>query len=301
MLNSLKTISLPRSLNPTFAIDLFYSKIYLISECSAVKIRFSLLLIGFLPLFFACVHTPPEQPAERHFNFRQDTFGFSNETVWTYDAQGNPSSQRDHSKAKGEHYSRRCFVVSRGAVQFWKFARFEPKAPPLSEILLAKRIRELAHIDVWKKPLPQEKRIIFPGYANLRAISSAHPKVFQENMGLGWPVYCRLANMPMILPPTRAGQADLYQQILTDLKWGYPTIAWLVDFPKLKINHAVTIYALENRTEKQTIFLVYDPNDHLTPKRLFYDHEQKTFSFQKTFYYKGGELDLRPLYRSPFQ
>jgi len=268
---------------------------------SIKTIALKILPLGALLLTIGCVHTPPEQISERHFDFQRDAFGFSNETVWTYDENGNPTTQRESSKIQGEHYSRRCFVVSRGAVQFWKFARLEPSAKKLSEKALAERIRELARIDTWKAPFPKEKRIVFPGYSTLRSISSAHPKLFQENMGLGWPVYCRIANMPMIFPPTRSGQADLFQQIVTDLKFGYPTIAWLVDFPKLKINHAVTIYALEKNEKNKSTFLVYDPNDHLAPKRLFFDHAKRTFSFQKTFYYKGGELDLRPLYRSPFQ
>lgn len=257
----------------------------------------TLLLFGLT----SCVHIPPEEKALRPFRFGTDTLGFSNETVWSYDEQGNPIGERDDAKKTGKHYSRRCFVVSRAAVQFWKFARFEPQSKKLTPEELAQRIRKVARIDVWKDPLPFPERIVFPGYSNLRSISSDYPEIFQDHLGLGWPVYCRIANMPMILPPTRHGQAKLFRQINVELDMNYPVIVWLVDFPKLKINHAVLIYRKEKTEGDRVTFLVYDPNDHQKPKRLYFDAQRKTFSFQKTFYYQGGDLDLRPLYRSPIQ
>lgn len=285
---------MPHSTQNTFKASLPLSSLF--------STPFYRSLVVFLLLgFTSCVHIPPEEKAERSFRFKTDTLGFSNETVWSYDAQGNPIGAREDSKKTGKHYSRRCFVVSRAAVQFWKFARFEPQSPKLPPTELAQRIRKVARIDVWKEPLPFSKRIVFPGYSHLHEISSANPEVFQDHLGLGWPVYCRIANMPMILPPTRPGQADLFRQINIELNFNYPVIVWLVDFPKLKINHAVVIYKKEQTKGDRTTFLVYDPNDHQQPKRIFYDARRKTFSFQKTFYYQGGDLDLRPLYRSPIQ
>jgi hypothetical protein len=258
------------------------------------------LLVALLLLWGGCAHQSPEKKAERAFQFSHDRLGFSNETVWSYE-NGGIQSERDQHQTGGEHYTRRCFVVSRAAVQFWKFARFEPSLPPLSEKALAQRIRDVTTIDVWRDPLPQERRIVFPGYSNLPEISAAHPKTFQDNLGLGWPVYCRVGNMPMIIPPTRRHQENLYQEIVEDLKRGYPTIVWLVDFPGLKINHAATVYSLLKNDPKKAVFLIYDPNDHQAPKKLTYDKTERTFYFQKTFYFKGGKIDLRPLYRSPIQ
>ena len=76
-----------------------------------------------LVLFWSgCAHVSPEKSSGRPFQFSVDRLGFSNETVWSY-ADGEIKSERDHHQTTGEHYTRRCFVVSRAAVQFWKFAR----------------------------------------------------------------------------------------------------------------------------------------------------------------------------------
>ncbi|MES2308725.1 MAG: hypothetical protein V4507_07685 [Verrucomicrobiota bacterium] len=259
-----------------------------------------LIALLFVFLWSGCAHLPPEKQSSRPFQFSIDRLGFSNETVWSY-GDGEIKSERDHHQTTGEHYTRRCFVVSRSVVQFWKFARFEPSRPALDEKALAQRIREVTSIDVWKEPLPFEKRIVFTGYANLPQISAAHPKTFQANLGLGWPVYCRVGNMPMIIPPTRSHQENLFHEIVNDLHQGYPTIAWLVDFPGLRINHAATIYSILKDNPQKTVFLIYDPNDHLAPKKLTYNKKERSFYFQKTFYFKGGKIDVRPLYRSPIQ
>ena len=259
-------------------------------------------IIASLSLLFwcSCAHLPPEQNASRPFQFKTDRAGFSNETVWNY-VDGDVKSQRDRPQSTGEHYSRRCFVLSRAAVQFWKFARFDHSLPPLSDRELTSRIREVTTIDTWRAPFAPEKRILFPGYLSFHDITAAHPKIFQDNLGLGWPVYCRIGNMPLIVPVTRNYEENLYQEILKDLKKGYPTIIWLANFPRLNINHAVTLYSILKTDSKQTVFLIYDPNNHESPQKLTYDSKSKSFSFQKTFYFKGGFVNVRPLYRNPFQ
>lgn len=45
--------------------------------------------------------------------------------------------------------------------------------------------------------MPEDKRVVFPGYANLREMSTDRREVLQENIGLGWPTYFRVANARM--------------------------------------------------------------------------------------------------------
>lgn len=247
----------------------------------------------------ACAHLPPEKSADRSFSFETDRLGFANETVWHYE-NGVPKAQSETETKEGEKYTRRCFVVCRAAVQFWKFAAYDPSKPKLTRPELIRRIREVADIDVWKDPFPESKRVRFPGYANFHDISKAHSKEFRENLGLGWPVYFRIGNVPMLFPPTRGGQKELHDEMIQDLKARHPTIVWLINFPSLGINHAVVIYRAK-KLKASTEFTVYDPNYATAPKKLTFDEVSKTFSYQKTFYFQGGPVDVRPLYRSPIQ
>src|SRR4029077_7491539 len=130
-------------------------------------------------------------------------------TVWLYKDGERITEREEGTKAleqKGEHFTRRCFVMSRAALQFWKCARFDPTGKPLAAAPLAARVREVTGRDVWDDPLPREKRVVFPGYRNLREMSAADARIVQENVGLGWPTYFRLGNWSIITPPSRAHQ-----------------------------------------------------------------------------------------------
>jgi hypothetical protein len=190
--------------------------------------------------------------------------------------------------------------VTRAAVQFWKFARFDPSAQPLPHDELASRIREVTERSVWLPALSRHNRIVFPGYANLHEISAADPSLFQANIGLGWPVYFRAGNMPIVAPVSRETEARLNDEIFHDLQMNYPTIVWLYNFPSLSINHVVVIFAGKHE-RGHFHYQVYDPNYTDGPKQLDYDVTTRTFSYQKTFYFKGGTVDARAIYRGVLQ
>src|SRR5216110_1206512 len=107
------------------------------------------------------------------FNYHRDTLSFANWTVFAYE-NGRIVS---HKNQFGHHYSRRCFVMTRTVEQFYKFARFEPNSPLLDESELHKRIRAVTRKPPWHDPLPPEKRVVFPGYHNLREMSQAHSRL----------------------------------------------------------------------------------------------------------------------------
>jgi hypothetical protein len=259
---------------------------------------FSFLIFAVLsPALYASVSST--SPAPSPFRYDTDTFSFANETVWNY-ANGTVQSGSPQTQAKKRDYTRRCFVVTRAAVQFWKFARFDPKAPPLPHDRLAERIREVTSRDVWLPALPHEQRIVFPGYANLREISAADPSIFQANIGLGWPVYFRVGNMPIVAPVYRETEARLNEEIFHGLQKKEPTIVWLYNFPSLKINHVVVVIRGEHDGDHYH-YRVYDPNYTDRPKKLEFDAGSRTFSYQPTFYFKGGPVEARAIYRGVFQ
>ncbi len=133
--------------------------------------------------------TPP-------FRFDRDTFAFANQTVFEYH-EGH-ASLRKPSATKRDAYNRHCFVMCRTATQFKKFARFDPRSSPLDDASLADRIRALTHQAAWTESLPENQRIVFPGYKDLKEMSKAHRELVQLNIGHGWPSYFRISNARMI-------------------------------------------------------------------------------------------------------
>ncbi|MFL6544018.1 MAG: hypothetical protein ACJ8LM_02405, partial [Candidatus Udaeobacter sp.] len=130
------------------------------------------------------------------FRFDRDTVGFANATVFEY-REGHPFL-RQREKGEPKRYTRRCFVLCRTTMQFQKFARFDPHAPPLDDRALAARIRRVTRRAAWENPLPTNQRVVFPGYADLRAMSEARREVVRANIGLGWPTYFRFGNFRML-------------------------------------------------------------------------------------------------------
>src|SRR5262245_38643639 len=100
------------------------------------------------------------------FRFHRDTFAFANETVFEY--QDGHASLRNPSATKRDAFNRHCFVMSRTAAQFKKFARFEPQSTPLDDASLTARIRDLTRQSTWSDSLPENQRIVFPGYKDLK-------------------------------------------------------------------------------------------------------------------------------------
>lgn len=266
---------------------------------AATKVFLGSALILLLTQPALPAYEPPAKPATHPFTYPADTFAFANETVWNY-VNGAVKSDSSRPSGSKRDYTRRCFVVSRAAVQFWKFARFDPKAPPLSRDQLASRIREVTGRSVWLPALAPKERIVFPGYASLRTLSAADPGVFQENIGLGWPVYFRAGNMPIVAPVYRETEARLNEEIYRDLGLNYPTIVWLYNFPSLNINHVVVIFSGE-KDRGHYRYLVYDPNYTDGPKKLEYNTATRTFTYQPTFYFKGGPIEARAVYRGVLQ
>src|SRR6266566_774599 len=75
---------------------------------------------------------------------------------------------------------------SRTAAGFWQLGAF------------AARIRSVTRRAAWEKPLPADQCVVFPGYANLRAMSKVRREIVRANIGLGWPTYFRFGNFRML-------------------------------------------------------------------------------------------------------
>src|SRR5207245_2291809 len=120
-------------------------------------------------LLAGCATSPPSAAGSRHFIFGQDTFAYANELVWEYHFDDHGKWTHRSREPKSD-YTHRCFVVARSAKQFFQNARFDAALPKADAATYRSRIREVVTANA-RIRLAEEKKIIIPGYANLRAFS----------------------------------------------------------------------------------------------------------------------------------
>lgn len=256
------------------------------------------LLAITLLLSVGCAHLMPGQNNGRRFSFERDGFAFANETVFHYEngehvdtpKPGGTSDQLKHS----------CFVMSRAAVQFWKFARFLPDAAPVPPNELARRIRLVSCRTVWAEIPTDDRRIEFPGFRDLHDLSAREGLILRTNLDSGLATYFHLRNWRMPFVPGKRHQARLHVELDEWLQHGHPMILWLYNFPGVNINHVVVVFA-QQPANGVFEYLVYDPNFTDRPRVLRYDPQTRTFSYEKTFYFPGGAVHALPAYTAPLQ
>ena len=252
-------------------------------------------VFGLIILIFVsgCHSLPPKETAVP-FSFEKDRFYFKNQTEWNY-IDGIKRRDLGRKPASEREYTVHCFVMSRSAVQFWKFARFDPNLPRPDPERLASLVREVVMRPTWWRPLPLEERTLFPGYSNLVDLSRAQEKILKENLGRSWPTLCRPFNFNLVLPITKEHQSDTNRELQAYLGKGHPVVIWIYNFPKQNINHVVMAYQFEE-TKDGTVYWIYDPNLNKHPVKLTYNPQTQTFSFDRTFYFTGGPVSVRTIY-----
>jgi hypothetical protein len=230
------------------------------------------------------------------FRFDRDTFAFANQTVFEYH-EGHPSL-RTGSAVKKDAYNRHCFVLCRTAMQFRKFARFDPKSAPLDDTTLAARIRAVTHQPAWGEPLPEDQRIVFPGYKDLREITKARREVFQKNIGHGWPSYFRISNARMMFEQSAKYQEETHVRLNAALARGQLFVGFLTTYPSLTINHSVLVYKQKSFSPNPGVerYLVYDPNHPESPRELTWSRQTRSFSYQKDWDFIGGFVRVYQVY-----
>ena len=200
-------------------------------------------------------------------------------------------------------FTLRCFAMCRSMEQFHKFARFDPSLPPPDDVTLYSLVRRINRRAVWRHPLPLDRRIVIPGYANLRALSEAKPLILQKNVGGGRTTYARPGNYRMFAywwngPSEQVRAQHTLEDVLAhnDL-----FVAYLTTYPSLSINHAVIIYGHAKPEQADSAsgmirYLVYDPNHPEAPREMVYDQRQHIFSYQKDWDFVGGKVTVLQTY-----
>ncbi len=262
--------------------------------CFAVSRNITFLACLALTLI-GCTTSPPAVPGAGRFHFEQDTFAYANQLVWEYrfDEQGKWTSKPREPKPDYTHH---CFVVARAAKQFFTRARFDPGRPAADVKTYRRLIRKVASTNPHRN-LPDDEKIVIPGYANLREFSVAQEKLLKAECGGAWRSYFQHGHWRMIWPFTRRHQEKTAEELVNDLKQNRPPVVHLVRFPSLTINHAVLLFdCIETGPEIR--FATYDPNSPAAPVTLTYNRAARTFSLPTNFYFPGGRVDVYEIYRS---
>jgi len=241
-----------------------------------------------LMLLSGCATTSTPDPVQsRPFDFQQDTFAYANELVWEYyhDENGKWTS---HKREPPPNYSLHCFVVARAVRQFFDNARFDPHQPVADDATYRQLIRRVIASDP-RRPLLESKKIVIPGYANLREFSRAHESLLKAECGGAWESYVQRGHWRMVLPFSRNHQEHMAEQLISHLR-ERPLVVHVVRFPQLSINHAVVVFDAKE-TEAGIDFVAYDPNEPANPITLLFDRATRTFALGPNNYFEGGRVD----------
>ena len=227
-----------------------------------------------------------------HLRLR-DTFCFSNQLVWVYqyDTNGNWTTHRRQPRPT---YTRHCFTLARLTKQFFRNANFDPNQPFADEATYRRLIRRVIASNPRNTPAASDK-IIIPGYPDLRAFSHAQESLLKAENGGGWRSYFQRGHWRVVFPFSRRDQERAAQQLLAHLEQSPPVVVHLVRFPQLTINHAVVLFGTK-QTDKEIVFLAYDPNTPAEPVILTYDRAARTFLLAANDYFPGGRVDVYEVY-----
>ena len=231
----------------------------------------------------------------RPFDLHRDVFAFSNDTAFAYgvDEAGTLHiSKRD----KPAEFSHRCFVLTRGVLQFSQFTRFAPELPKVSREEYRRLILRVCRIPVWSRG-PAEK-IVIPGFPDLFTFSKAYEGLLKENLGNWFPSYLRVGNWRMTMGHLRAGQAAAARWLEQSVREKKLRAIYLARFPFM--NHVVVVYRATKLPNGNTRFTVYDPNYPHEPSWVDYVPAERSFNFQKRWYFPGGRVNVMRVFISPF-
>lgn len=224
----------------------------------------------------------------RLFDFARDTFSFTNDLYWSYDAS---------PRSEPVEFGQRCVSIVRSARQFFHRARFTGGGP-LSEAEYRERVRAVLATDP-RDDAPDEAPIPIPGFADLRSFSRAHERILKEELGGSAASYLQRGNWRMILPFSRSDQHGTADALLDRLARDGLPIVRVVNFPVIDVNHAVLVFDAEPR-EGEVVFRAYDPNDVDRPVELIFDPAGEAFRFPRTAYFAGGPVNVYEIFTGAF-
>ena len=219
------------------------------------------------------------------FAFGPDTFAFRNEI-------------RARHPDESDMYFNYCFVLARGLRQFFQYARFDPEAPRVSHAEYVARVQAIAARAPWAEPLPLAERVVIPGYAHLRAFSTAEEAAVKE--GLGGPVgtWLHWTNWRTALPVSKGHQARIANEIVGELHEGRLAQLLVTNWPIPELNHTVVVYR-SNDFGDRVDFTIWDPNEPDSPGIVSFDRIAQRFWATNVYATRPGPIRVFRMYHTP--
>lgn len=251
-----------------------------------------LALVGVVFLLAGCVVRKPD--GLRPIQYHRDTLAITNETRWIYGVDPATGKQVHVVRDPPPTYALRCFVLSRTVKLFHGHARFEAALPRLDEAGYRRLVRQVVARSPRRRSSP-EKAVVFPGYDGLNSFSRDWPRVLQEECGAAWESYVQRGHWRMVFPFSRRHQVREADALAAGIRAGRVPVVHLVDFPGLRMNHAVVLCGV---TESATgyVFEAYDPNIPGEPVSLYFDRGRRRFVMPPVPYFLGGDIDVYEVY-----
>jgi hypothetical protein len=233
------------------------------------------------PLSAWSAATPPGA-----FEVGRDTFAF-------------PNQIRAEHPERAVDFGNYCIIMARAASQFFRFARFAPDAPPVSDAEYTRLARTVMSIGAWAGPRPPERRVVIPGYADLHALSQARESAVKAAFDSNTLSMFHWRTWRIVLPLLPGHQRRLARELVEELAGGRPVPLMITNFPDPDLlNHAVLVY--DYRPGARAVeFFAYDPNDPTTPLGLHFDPVPGSFWVEPLPYSPPGRIRAFRLYTSP--
>ncbi len=220
------------------------------------------------------------------FSFATDTFAFANLI-------------RERHPGLENIYANYCFVLARGARQFFLFARFDPATPRLDHDGYVDRVKRIASRAPWAPALPPESRVLIPGYANLREFSRAEEYAVKEGLGSRFWTFVHWTNWRVTFPMPPAHQEGVAHEVMERLHAGELVQLLVTNWPKPELNHTVVAYGY--RLGPGAVdFDVWDPNDPDAPGIVSFEREHRRFWATRVYATEPGPIRAFRMYYSWF-
>jgi hypothetical protein len=246
------------------------------------------LLVGVLLFAAACATAPaPTAPSTGPpaFHFSEDTFAFRNDI-------------RERNPDAPDLYANYCFVMARGARQFFQHARFDPAAPRVSPAEYVELVRAVGARAVWEPPLPPSERIVIPGYANLREFSRDQEAAVKEGLGGRFWTWVHWTNWRVALPMPTGQQADVADEVAREIDQGRLVQLLVTNWPTPELNHTVVAYLVTDRAD-HVDFTIWDPNEPAAPGTVTFDRIAQRFWATNVYATRPGPIRVFRMYYSP--
>jgi hypothetical protein len=243
--------------------------------------------------------TAPEKTAARRFCFERDSFAFHHELVWKYHFNPVTGAMTTHKADPPPTYYHRCFVIARATRLFFDHARFAPELPQADPATYRQLIRKIIGANP-RRGCADADRVVIPGFDGLRSFSAAHETLLKAGCGAAWESYFLRSHWRMIFPVSGRFQEKMAARLVRSLEARGLALVHLYRFPRITINHGITLYDFADAPEKIE-FNACDPNIPEHPVKLVYEKPRRRFTFAANIYWGGGELSVLEIYtRFPY-